>query len=133
MTWSNDILSIVYTKVKISTENELEEKYPKVTYTTSLKEPKDAEFPCIVFQKLQGTEVGNTNEGNTVNAIESSIQITVIDNVSQNRADKVSDVIMSAMKKLRYQIVGDTVIDNNATTYRNITRYRRTIADDDYL
>ena len=79
MIWSNDILSIVYTKVKISTENELEELYPKVTYTTLTREPKDAQFPTIAFSKLQGNEAGNTNEGDTINAIESSIQIKVID------------------------------------------------------
>lgn len=132
--WSNDILSIVFTKIKVFGEKELKNKYPNITFVTSAKISKEAKFPTVFVNKLQGNEIGSDLDGKTINGIQSNIQIEVIDNQSQRNAEIVSDVIMNIMKEMRYQVVGDTYNDNNESgKFRNITRYRRPIGYNDIL
>lgn len=136
--WNNDIPSIVFTKMKIYAKQKLSERYPNkydnTNYTRQTRSQTTAKFPTVMFQNLQGSEVGADLSGETVNAIISNIQIDVITNTSQTDAYNIADAVMEAMKKMRYQIAGDLIFDSSdASTYRVIGRYRRVIGHDDIL
>lgn len=135
--WSNDIPSIVYTKMKYTTKKKLDAAYPgkyDVKYTGRAWDRTDAHFPTVSFKKITGGEKGADMEGTSVNAIVSNIQIEVITNTSQSDADAISDVVMESMKEMRYQVVGDPYQDeSDKTVYRIVARYKRSIADDDVI
>lgn len=136
--WNNDIPSIVFTKMKLYTSKKLNERYPNkynsTNYTRQSRSQTNAKFPTIMFKGLQGAETGADLNGDTVNVVISYFQIDVITNTSQTDAYNIADVVMEAMKTMRYQLVGDLIIDDSGeSTYRVISRYRRLIGHDDVL
>lgn len=136
--WNNDIPSIVFTKMKLYTSKKLNERYPNkynsTNYTRQSRSQTNAKFPTIMFKGLQGAETGADLNGDTVNVVISYFQIDVITNTSQTDAYNIADVVMEAMKTMRYQLVGDLIIDDSdENTYRVISRYRRLIGHDDIL
>ena len=87
-----------------------------------------------MFKCLQGAETGADLNGDTVNAVISYFQIDVITNTSQTDAYNIADVVMEAMKTMKYQLVGGLIIDDSdESTYRVISRYRRLTGHDDVL
>lgn len=136
--WNNDIPSIVFTKMKLYTSKKLNERYPNkynsTNYTRQSRSQTNAKFPTIMFKCLQGAETGADLNGDTVNVVISYFQIDVITNTSQTDAYNIADVVMDAMKTMRYQLVGGLIIDDSdESTYRVISRYRRLIGHDDVL
>lgn len=132
--WSNDLLSIIFTRVKVLATAKLKDKYPNIYFTTSTRAQTNPKFPTVVMQKLQSTETGRDLEGRSVNGINFSVQVDVIDNSSQNTANTVADVVMKCMKDMMFEVVGDPMTDESElTTYRNVARYRRKIDYNDVL
>ena len=130
--WISEIQSKVFTRIKVEGTKKLKSKYPNINFTTSSKVQKDPKFPNVYLQKLAGAEQGQDLDGTTVNAVISSFQVEITDNVSEDRTQEVADVICMIMKSLGYQILGEPTQDNNESTYRNISRYRRTIGEGDF-
>lgn len=132
--WSNDLQSIVFTKIKVLATKQLKDKFPNIYFTTSSKAQTKAKFPTVRVQKLPGMETGADLRGETVNGVIASFQIDVVDNGSQANADDVADVVFNIMKKMRFQIVGEPAIDeSDPETFRNTARYRRVIGAGDQL
>lgn len=128
--WSNDILIKVYANVK----EELKDKYPNVYFTTTIRAPAKPKFPTVVFRQLQGSEISPDIYGDTINIIQSNIQIDVIANDNQETSDMLSDEIMNVMKLMCYQVVGTPYIDeSDVDTFRTITRYRANIGNGNRL
>ena len=131
--WTSDIASIVFTRIKVEATEKLKSKYPDINFTRSNKVRVEPTFPNVYVKKLQGSERGQTLDGQTVNAILSSFQIEVADNVSDNRAQEVADVVYEIMKNMRYEAIGEPFEDNIDDTHRNVARYRRIIGYNDTL
>ena len=131
--WTSDIASIVFTKIKMEATEKLKSKYPNINFTTSDEVRTDPIFPNVYVKKLQGSETGQTLDGETVNATLSSFQIEVADNVSDRRSQEVADVVYSIMKKMRFECIGEPFPDNIEGVHRNVARYRRIIGYNDTL
>lgn len=128
--WTQRILPTVFNRVK----EKVSIKLPGVHFTTSLRSSANPEFPTVSLKNLGGGETGQDVEGITVNAITSNIQIDVISNRDQNEADIISNAVMDAMKSMRYTLIGDPFMDeSDATTYRNVIRFRRIVGHGDTL
>lgn len=135
--WINNIPSIVFTKMKLYTNDILTEryqsKYSGLNFTANTISKGEPKFPTVLFRKLQGQESGSDLDGEDVNAVISSIQIDVTTITSQTDAQNIADAVMEAMKKMRYRIVGDMFSDNDATKYRIVMRFNRLIGHDDII
>lgn len=131
--WTSDITSIVFTRIKVEATRELKSKYPDINFTTSDKVRTEPTFPNVFVKRLQGSERGQTLDGETVNATLSSFQIEVADNVSDSRSQEVADTIYAIMKKMRFEAIGEPFQDNIDDVHRNVARYRRVIGYNDTL
>ena len=131
--WTSDIASMVFTRIKVEVTKKLKSKYPNINFTTSDQVRTDPTFPNVYVKELQGSERGQTLDGESVNAILSSFQIEVADNVSDNRAREVADVVFLIMKKMKYEAIGLPFQDNKDGVHRNVARYRRIIGYNDIL
>lgn len=131
--WTSDITSIVFTRIKVEATKELKSKYPSINFTTSDKVRTKPTFPNVFVKRLQGSERGQTLDGETVNATLSSFQIEVADNVSDSRSQEVADTIYAIMKKMRFECIGEPFQDNIDDVHRNVARYRRVIGYNDTL
>ena len=131
--WTSDITSIVFTRIKVEATKELKSKYPDINFTTSDKVRTEPTFPNVYVKRLQGSERGQTLDGETVNATLCSFQIEVADNVNDNRSQEVADVIYTIMKKMKFETIGEPFPDNVDDVHRNVARYRRIIGYNDTL
>lgn len=131
--WTSDIASMVFTRIKVEATQKLRSKYPNINFTTSDKVRTEPIFPNVYVKELQGSERGQTLDGESVNAILSSFQIEVADNVSDNRAREVANVVFLIMKKMKYEAIGLPFPDNIDGVHRNVARYRRIIGYNDIL
>lgn len=127
--WTNIITSFIFTELKKRGLERLSVKteYSNAFFTTSSKVLTTPKFPTIYLEKLQGTEEGITLEKGIPNAIVSSFQIIVTDNVSQYRANDVADIMSDIMNELGYELMADPTPTASEETYQNIARYRRII------
>lgn len=131
--WISDIQSNVFTRVKTEATKRLKSTYPGIFFGTSDRVTKEPTFPTVIIKKLQGGERGQTLDGRSVNAVLSSFQIEVTDNVSEKRAEDVADVVCEIMKSMAYNMNGEPFPDNTESVYRNISRYSRIVGSGDQL
>ena len=132
--WTSDIQSIVFTRIKIEVTKILKNTYPDMFFTTSSKTLKQPQFPTVYVKRMQGSERGQTLDGESVNAILSTFQIEVTDDVSENRAQDVADIVCEIMKSMRYEMIGEPFLDDSdEKVFRNIARYRRIVGGNDVL
>lgn len=133
--WTNKIASFIFTELKkqglerLSTKTE----YANAFFTTSSRVQTTAKFPTIYLEKLQGSEQARTLEKGVPNAIVSTFQVIVTDNVSQFRANDVADIVSDIMNELGYELMADPTPTASQDTYQNIARYRRTIGKDEKI
>ena len=131
--WTSDIQTSVFTRIKAEGTKKLKTKYPNINFTTSSKKSSNPKFPSVYVKRMQGKEEGQTLDGQTVNAVTSTFQIEVTDNTSDTVAQDVADVIYGIMKTMRYSVLGEPISDNDADTYRNVSRYQRIVGFNDIL
>lgn len=132
--WTSDIPSIVFTRIKTVATERLKAKYPDLFFSTAQSLSKDPQFPTVLVKRMQGREEGQTLDGTEVNAILSTFQIEVFDNVSERHAQEVADVVCKIMKSMRYEMIGEPFPDNSDNeVFRNIARYRRIVGGNDML
>lgn len=125
--------SQVYSRIKNKMPSTIKSKYKDLNFTTnsiSLAEPK---FPCVYIHMIQSPEDGEDLEGTEINAVYASFVIEVVDNESQANTNTISKEVQKIMKQMRFKVVGFPYNDNNDSTYRKVSRYRRTIANNDVL
>ena len=134
MLWTALISPTVLTKLKTDGEAKLKTKYPDINFTTVDRvASSNAQFPTVYVDEMAGAEQGADLEGQDINAVMSSFQIEVIDNVSQNRSNEVMNEIVGIMKSMRYQVIATPEFQNTSTTYRSVARFRRVVGKGDKL
>lgn len=128
--WTKYIQSKVLSRVKQEGLETLTTKYPDLYYTTeeeSLAEPK---FPTCYIHELPGTEQGGDLEGTTINAVYTTIQIDVTDNISKTRVKDVLDKATETMKSMRFRVTTPEITTSQGV-HKGTARYERIIAQGD--
>lgn len=125
--------SQVYSRIKNKMSSSIKTNYPNLNFTTNSISLADAKFPCVYIHMLESPEDGEDMEGTEINAIYASFVIEVVDNESQANTTAVSKEIQKIMKQMCFRVIGSPYNDNNDSTYRKVSRYRRTIAINDVL
>lgn len=128
-----NISDTVFSRIKNKYPSALKTKYPNTFFTTSDRVSDNPKFPTIYVHEMPSVETAMDFEGTSINAVESSFQIEVTDNVSMSNANEVMNYVVSAMKSMRYRVTAMPEFNNNPEAYRKIARFRRTIADNDSL
>ena len=133
--WTNKITSFIFTELKKRGLEKLSAntEYANAFFTTSSRVQTTAKFPTIYLEKLQGSEQARTLEKGVPNAIVSTFQVIVTDNVSQFRANDVADIVSDIMNELGYELMADPTPTASQDTYQNIARYRRTIGKNEKI
>lgn len=131
--WTNDIESIIYTRIKIALNEKLKTKYNDLSFTNTDIVPQNPKFPTVYIHELNGYEKANDLENEEIHAVESSFQIEVTDNVSQARAKEVMNEVVKVMKKMKFSGTNMPEFQNIDGYFRNVFRCRRTIGKDDVL
>ena len=132
-TWIYYLETTIYSLVKSLVEVDLKATYPTIVITNEGKSNKEAEFPTVYIHELPGVETGSDIEGLGVNAVMETFQVDVSTNTSKRDAKYITHVIVSAFKKLRFQIVSMPEIEYGDETYRCVARLRRIIGANDTL
>lgn len=128
-----DIESIVFSRLKNAVNKKLKKKYPDLSFTTSNKIGSNVKYPYVYVHLMDSPERGNNLEGDIISGVYASFQIEVNDLESQERAKDVAFCITEEMKKMRFQTTMFPYANNTDSNFRVITRFRRTIAQDDVL
>ena len=131
--WISDIEPMVLAKVKKHVVDKLKNKYPKLLFSSSDKYSSDPVFPIVMIRDLGSGESGNDLENTFINSYLCTIQVDVIDNVSQNNTKEIMRHVIDAMKKMSFSLVSAPTPDNKNETFRTVYRFRREIGWDDIL
>lgn len=131
--WISDIESMIFTRIKKNIGEHLKNKYPNIFFTSSDKNEFEPKFPTVLIRDIGGIEKGIDLENNNINAYQCTIQVDVIDNVSQSRAKEVMRYVVDEMKKLRFSVAISPHSDNKADAYRSVARFKREVGWNDIL
>lgn len=132
--WYIDIEQIILSRVRERLKKKYDGKdyYSGLNVTDDDKEIKDATFPAVYVQMLNPVEQGNTLEGNTVNAIICTVQVSVTD-TDKSRARYVTAQIIQAMKLMLFESTSMPMQETETDTYTWTGRYRRMIGAGDAI
>lgn len=132
--WIFLIPSVVYSRIQDNFDEELKTQYGMTAdnFSTTDVSNKNAVFPFVFINQIQGTEEGQTLDGQSVNGGTFSFQIDVYDNKSQQRARTVMAEVCEIMKSMHFEIVAMPTVDSG-DTHRCTMRFRRIIGASDSL
>lgn len=132
--WIFLVPSVVFSRIQEEFDAELKSKYGMTTanFSTTDSANKGAVFPFAFINPIQGSETGQTLDGQSVNGGLFSFQIDVYDNKTQQRARTVMAEICKIMKSMHFEIVGMPTVESG-DTHRCTMRFRRVIGASDKL
>jgi hypothetical protein len=125
--------SQVYSRIKNKMPSSIKTKYKDLNFTTNNISLSDAKFPCVYIHMIESPEYGEDMEGTEINAVFASFVIEIFDNESQANTNTISKEVQKIMKQMRFKAIGVPYNDNSNSTYRKVSKYRRTIANNDVL
>ena len=125
--------SQVITRIKTQFSQKLKDRYPNLNFTNSNRVDTAPAFPTVYIHEMPGMEEGADTEGNVINAVLCSFQIEVTTNTNQLEAKEVMNEVLRIMKKMRFQVISMPEFRNTNSVYRSVARFRRMIADKDFL
>lgn len=128
-----DIETIVYSRIKAILTSKLKTKYPNISFTTSDKVSSNPKFPNVYVHMLGSQETGEDLENDTINGVLATFQIETNDNESQTRAKNVMNEVVKVMKGIRFSVIAMPENQNTDSSFRCVTRFRRTIGNLDIL
>ena len=131
--WTNNIESIVFSKIKYYVRSKLRSKYPGLNFTTSNVRPVNPMFPTVYIHEMPGIETANDMESKVVNSVSCSFQIEVTDTSSELVAKEVMNAVVDRMKDLMFSVTSFPEFQNVDGYFRNVARFSRIIGKDDIL
>lgn len=131
--WISDIEVMILSKTKKYVFDKLNKKHPKMLFTTSDRYSDIPSFPVVMLRDVGSSERGNDLENTFINTYLCTVQVDVIDNVSQNNTKEIMRHVIDVMKKMSFSIASAPTTDNKDGTYRIVARFRREIGWDDVL
>lgn len=132
MSWITDLDSMIFTRIKYKLEKKFKTKYPDFNVTNTDKSLKEPKFPNVYIQVLGNPEAGETTEAEEINAVVYTMQIDVTTK-TQLSTREVSDEVINILKEMMFKGVAFPYPSNTDDTFRNIARFRRTIAVGDTI
>lgn len=135
--WVYTVENQIYTTVAYRAKKELIADYPTIFFTMDAEpENTDSHFPTVFIHFLPNPEIGETLDGQDINAITSTVQIEVTTSKEQKQkgARLIAWEVVEQFKKLRYSVVLAPEVKNtgNDTNYC-VARVRRVIGNADSL
>ena len=105
--WYTNIEPTILTRLQYYLTEKSEAPYPDLTCTTTKRNLTETEttvsgqFPTL-YLFVQNAEVGNDLENIAICGINSTVEITVYDNVSKERCEQIASAAMSVMKSMKF-------------------------------
>lgn len=134
MNWILLMSSAVFARVKANLSDKLKAEYGMTDKNFSAVDGSNAHavFPFVYVHMLPGIETAMDLERTTINGGLFTFQIEVYDNQSASRARHVMSEIVSAMKKMSFEITSMPEM-SKTDVHRCVARFRRNISKNDVL
>lgn len=134
MSWVEDRIDAIYSRVKSKTMSALKSEYPNLNFTQDDSENKDAKFPSV-YMFFDVVERGQTLDGQTINAVFMTIRTKVSASKAQgnNVAQKVNAKVRDELKLLRFSVSGSPIPTTLGDVKQINANYGRVIGCDDPL
>ena len=130
--WWANIFDRIYTIVKKRLTTELEETYSQIYITNEDSVTKDNEFPTVYIHELPTREIADDLEAETINGINSTIQIDVYAK-NMTTVKSVMPYAVMNMKKLMYKMTAGPLYTTVDGVAYGFVRCRRIITHNDSL
>ena len=132
--WVFDIQDTIYSRVDAVVTAKLGSKYKDLNVTTDSHKVTNAKFPNVYLHFLAPTEVGQDLNGQDVNAIYLTVDITVTVTSAQKMevAREVTQVVVDCMKEMRFTAYLSEFRDTD-TEYNTVQRFARNIGNGETL
>lgn len=128
-----DIETRVLSRIKNKFPKKLKDTFPNINFTNDDRLPDNPSFPTVYVHELLSVEKGNDLDNVTINAVLSTFQIEVYDNVSSENAKIVMNYVCETMKSMGFTIISMPEFRNNQSYYRRVARFKRMIGSGDTL
>lgn len=134
MSWVEDRIESIYSRVKSKTISTLRSEYPEINFTMDDSENTLAEFPNV-YMYFDVAERGQTLDGQTVNAVFMTVRTKVSASKAQGNdvAQKVNAKVRDEMKSLRFNVSGSPIPTTSGDVKIINANYGRVIGHDDPL
>ena len=107
MSWIEDRIDQIYSRVKSKTIKALKDEYPDINFTMDDSENTDAKFPNV-YMYFNVVERGQTLDGQAINAVFMTVRTKVSASKAQGNlvAQKVNAKVRDEMKLLYFDASG---------------------------
>lgn len=134
MSWVEDRIEQIYTRVKVKTIEALKSDYPNINFTMEDSENTPAKFPNV-YMYFDVAERGQTLDGQTINAVFMTVRTKVSTSKSQGDivAKKVNAKVRDELKSLMFSVSGSPIPTTLGDVKIINANYGRVIGHDDPL
>ena len=134
MSWVEDRIDEIYSRVKTRTIEALKTTYPDINFTSDDSEDTLAKFPNV-YMYFDVTERGQTLDGQTINAVYMTVRTKVSASKSQGNkvAKNVNAKVREEMKKLCFIVSGSPIPTTLGDVKIINSNYGRVVGHDDPL
>ena len=132
MSWIEDRIDSIYSRVKHETIDVLSTEYPDLNFTQDDSENVDAKFPNV-YMFFDVIERGNTLDGGVINAVYMTVRTKVSVTKAQGNdvAREVNAVVRDELKKLFFIASGSPIPTTSGDVKVINANYQRVIGYDD--
>ena len=130
--WYLQIKSKVYTIIKTRLSKKFKSKYKTLDFTMKDVMDVPARMPMVHIHELIGMETAPDLQGDTVNAVLETIQISVYAKTQDECEDVLGEAALQ-MKRLRFEISAMPVYMSDRNIVQGVARFRKMIGSNDTL
>ena len=99
-----NIESVMATRIEYRVRKAIGAEFPDMTFTTEVSEVPPS-FPNVYIHLMTSNETGKDLQGDSINAMNFSVQIVVKSNVSKSECLRVRNACINAVKKDGLRVV----------------------------
>lgn len=99
-----NIESVTATRIEHRVKKAIGASYPNISFTTEISEIPPS-FPNVYIHLTSESETGKDLQGNSINAMNFSVQIVVKSNVSKSECLTIRNACIEAVKKDGFRVV----------------------------
>lgn len=134
MSWIEDRIDQIYSRVKSKTIKALKDEYPDINFTMDDSENTDAKFPNV-YMYFNVVERGQTLDGQAINAVFMTVRTKVSASKAQGNtvAQKVNAKVRDEMKLLYFDASGVPIPTTLGDVKQINANYGRVLGSQDPL
>ena len=134
MSWIEDRIDAIYSRVKSKTMTALKREYPDLNFTMDDSENTDAKFPNV-YMYFDVAERGQTLDGQAINAVFMTIRTKVSASKAQGNtvAQKVNAKVRDELKLLYFTASGVPIPTTSGDVKQINANYGRVLGSQDPL